>query len=383
MKKFFKIAGIILLSIFIIGIGIFGYARYKLNNIVDTKNLQDLVDKNSEKLINDKKVIGFSLGLIKNNEIYIASYGFANLESKIKVDSTTIFEIGSISKIFTTEIAQILVERNVISWQDDIIKYYPKEFIPKMNDKTKLLHLATHTSGFESIPKFFENKMSESDCNPYQKLNINHLYQYIKNPIGKTKPDITKSEYSNLGNGLLGHILEWRTNNSYEDLLQNEICNKLNMKNTSLKVRDFKKFATGYDDYRKETCYWELPILYSAGAIRSNITDMVKFTKANLNNSCLNKTFKETQKKVYKTSGGGIGKGWQIDSETNLITGVGEITWHNGGTGGFSSYVGMVPDKNIGIVLLANQGDVNFEIEILARKILLLAQKVSMEIPTK
>jgi len=379
MKKFFKITGIILLSIFLIGIGIFGYARYKLNNIEDTKNLQDLVDKNSEKLINNKRVMGFSLGLIKNNEIYIASYGFANLESRTKVDSATIFEIGSISKIFTTEIAQILVERNIISWQDDIVQYYPKEFIPKNNDKTKLLHLATHTSGFESIPEFFENKMSESDCNPYQKLNIKHLYQYIKNPIGKVKPDTTSSDYSNLGNGLLGHILEWKTNKSYEDLLQIEICSKLKMKNTSLKVRDVTKFAYGYDADRKKTCYWELPILYSAGAIRSNITDMVKFMQANLNKTSLNKTFKQTQKKIYKTSGGGIGTGWHIDSETNLITGVGEITWHNGGTGGFSSYLGMVPDKNIGIVILANQGDVNFEIESLSRKILLLAQKISMK----
>ena len=144
MKKFFKIFGILLLSIILIGIAFFGYARYKLNNIKDTKNLQDLVDLKSRKLIDNKKVVGFSLGLIKNNEIYIASYGFANIESKIKIDSTTIFEIGSISKVFTTEIAQILVERNIINWDVDIINFYPNDFVPKINDKTKLIHLATH-----------------------------------------------------------------------------------------------------------------------------------------------------------------------------------------------------------------------------------------------
>ena len=380
MKKFFKIFGILLLSIILIGIAFFGYARYKLNNIKDTKNLQDLVDLKSKKLIDNKKVVGFSLGLIKNNEIYIASYGYANIESKIKIDSTTIFENGSISKVFTTEIAQILVERKIINWDDDIINFYPNDFVPKINDKTKLIHLATHTSGFLSIPEFFEKKMSENDCNPYQILNIDNLLQYIKNPIGKSKPDVTNSDYSNLGNGLLGHILEWRTGKSFEELLQNEICLKLNMKNTSFKVRDVTKFAIGYDSDRKKTCYWELPIMYSAGAIRSNITDMVKFTQANLNKSSLNKTFKETQKIVFETPGGGIGKGWHIDSDTDLITGVGEITWHNGGTGGFSSYLGMIPDKNIAVVILANQGGVNSAIESLGKKILLLAQKVRMKI---
>lgn len=379
MKKILKIIGIVLILLILVTIVFFGYARYKLDNIKDTNNLEELVNKKSNKLIENKKVTGFAVGLIKNEKIYISSYGFADLETKTKIDSTTIFEIGSISKVFTTEIAQILAERKLIDWQEDIVNYYPKEFVPSNNDKTKLIHLATHTSGFKSIPEYFENKMSENNCNPYQSLNINHLTEYIKNPIGKTKPNEKNSDYSNLGNGLLGHILEWKTNKSFEELLQSEICSKLNMNQTSMKVKDLSKFANGYDSNRKKTCHWELPIMYSAGAIKSNISDMVKFAQANLNKSELNKIFKETQKKVYKTSSGGIGKGWHIDSDTDLITGVGEITWHNGGTGGFCSYLGMIPEKNIAIVILANQADVNFEIETLGKNILLLAQKVSMK----
>jgi serine-type D-Ala-D-Ala carboxypeptidase/endopeptidase len=374
------IFGLILLLV----LGFYAYLQYRghcLKNIKDTHDLEFQADSFCKNFIKKYNSAGLAIGIVKDGKVYMQGYGYADKDRKIRIDSNTIFEIGSISKVFTAEIAEIFYQRKMINWEDNIVKYFPENTRPKIDDNTTLLNLITHTSGYPRLPEIWFPKLDEDTCNPYKALNIEDLSSYLKNPTEKTKPNKENIEYSNLGNGILGHILEWKTGKSFEELLQTEICTKLNMSNTSFKVKDESRFATGYDLKGIKTCHWDLPILYSAGAIRSNTSDMVKFMKANLNETELNSIFIATQQSIYSKGimQGKIGKGWQIEDFMGPKSDLGDIIWHNGGTGGFNSFLGMLPEYNCGIILLSNQSLENNKLDYLGFKLLTIIKSVSFK----
>lgn len=137
-------------------------------------------------------------------------------------------------------------------------------------------------------------------------------------------------------------------------------------------------FATPYDEKGTRTCHWTLPIIPGAGAIRSDMTDMLKFLQANIDNSSpLNSSFIKTHKQQVKIPTGAIGYGWHIDKVGGIFFGIPEIVWHNGGTGGFRTYMAFVPGSNRGVVVWANQA--NDELDGLAIEIMIKSKLVSLK----
>ena len=352
-----------------------GYFYYKSSSIKDTHDLAAKIEQTTKHFLAEKKGVGLAIGVVQGDKVYKVCYGFASLETQTPIDTSTIFEIGSISKVFTTEMAEILAQKGLIDWQSTVHQNLPIMYQSQSDDGTNLLHLATHTSGYPRLPQALLDKMND-ECNPYKTLTSEDFWDYIKHPTDKKKPDPKTFEYSNIGNALLGNILELKTGKSYESLLQTEICVPLNMQHTSLLVKDSMKFATGYDEERNKTCHWDFPIIYPAGAIRSDINDMTTFLKANMEENSLYAAFKETHNKVFDASMGGIGKGWNIDSYSGKLFGLENIVWHNGGTGGFSSYIGILPNQKVGIVVLSNQS--SEELDKLAIRLLVNAGKISL-----
>ena len=198
----------------------------------------------------------------------------------------------------------------------------------------------------------------------------------IKNLSDKKNPDPKNFNYSNMGYAVLANCLESKARLPYDSLLQREILAKLGMNNTTFNT-DAANFATGYDHMGNETCHWNLPAFYAGcGALRSDIRDMLKFLQANVNDNPLFKSFSETQKTVYKTSAvSSFGKGWEI--RTALLPGSDSVIWHNGGTGGFKSFIGFVPGKKTGVVILSNQ--FNDKLDMLGFDLATLTSKVSMK----
>lgn len=377
MKRLLKIIAIVVLAI-IVGIAAFlGYAYYKIKNIKDTHDLQDRVTTACNKYIQEQHAPGVCVGIMQGDKVWIQGFGTIDKDRAVVPTASTIFEIGSISKVFTTEMAQLLVDSNQLSWTDNINKYLPAG-IKRPDDNTTLTNLATHTSGFPGLPEAWFPKIEANECDPYSKLDTNDLYLYLKNSKGKKKPDMKNYEYSNLGMGLLGHILEWKTGKRYETLLQEMICAPLGMTNTTTGAVNDSLFATPYDEEGKKTCHWRLPILPGAGAIRSDITDMLKFLKANMDSdNPLSKSFARTHKEQAAIAGGAIAYGWHIDKLNGIFLGVPEITWHNGGTGGFRTYLGFVPGSHTGIVIWANKADE--KLDELAIQILVKAKIISLK----
>lgn len=378
LKIFGIVIGVIFLIIVLVILSFYFLIRYRAENFDTKQTVVGFLDKKAKKYI-DEKGVGMAICVIKEEQILIKTYGYSDLEIRKKIDSNSTFEIGSISKVFTSEITEILHLRNELNWNDSITKYYPFEYNPNLNDGTQLIHLASHTSGFPRVPEKFFPKIELDTCNPYSNLNIKDLEDYLKNPSEKKKPTTSSYNYSNLGNGLLGHILEWRTKKSFEELLQEEICGKLNMKYTSINSVDTINLTTAYDDRKMKTCHWNFPILYSAGAIKSNITDMSRFLFAHLHDAYFSKVLKNCTEKISTDIQGYVGKGWMTEKLTSHLFGLKPVVWHNGGTGGYASYMGMLPDDNIGVIILSNKSDDKGDIDQLGISILKVASKCKMK----
>lgn len=378
MKKFLKITGIVLGILLLLIGGFAAFVYYRINNIKDTHDLQTRVDELCNKYVAEGKAPGLFVGIVQGDKVYVKGYGLTDKDNGAAPDSNTIFEIGSISKVFTTEIVQRLTEEGQMNWDDNIAKYMPQqEHLPK-NDSTTLRHLASHTSGYPRLPEMWFGKLEENECDPYSVLTMNDLYTYLSTNTDKKAPSPDNYEYSNLGAGILGHIAEWKTGKTYETLLQEYICNPLGMNNTSLQVKDSTRFATGYDEKGKKTCHWAFPILYSAGAIRSTGADMLRFLKANMGyNGALSTSFKKTHEDVTDMMGGSVGLGWHIDKAGGIMHKMERIVWHNGGTGGFRSHIAFVPGTNKGMILLAN--GIHEDFDELAMQIMFRTGNISLK----
>lgn len=352
--KTLKIIGIVLVIIIIIFILLLSYGKYRLENIKDKGDLAKLVDTECEKFINEGKSNGLVIGIVKDGQVYLKGYGTIKKGENIAPDSKTIFELASTSKLFTTSTLQILSDKNVINLNETIQSILiDKIALPKIAQNTNLIHLATHTSGFPALPNSFLLKMTDT-TNPYKDLVTQDIYDYLMQCEGKKVEGIF--EYSNFGMGLLGHLLEIRTGKNYEQLVKETLLIPLEMNNTFITIDSLRhdNIAQGYNEIDQPTPIWIDNVLTGAGSFLSNGEDMIKFIKANLNetNSSLSNSLIKSQHKVNNFDNG---LGWLYPDFFDKFMGEKNIVWHNGMAGGYSSYIAIDRANNYGIVVLSNK----------------------------
>jgi len=309
-----------------------------------------------------KQAVGIVVGVIEPTGRRVVAYGnLANGDPRT-LDGDTIFEIGSVTKIFTSLLLADMVNRKEVALDDPAAKYLPEHVkMPERNGKASsstrpiTLHdLSTHTSGLPRLP----SNMKPKDLrNPYADYSVDDLYQFLSSYTLPRDPgsDLEGSEfeYSNLGGGLLGHVLANRAGTDYESLIGTRITRPLSMPDTGITLSPSmqQRMATGHTGMLAPTPNWDLPTLAGAGALRSSANDMLTFLEAFLG-------YKETplapamqaMLEVRRPLGqGNIGLGWIIMSAHDR-----EIATHDGGTGGFRSWVGYDPKERIGVVVLSN-----------------------------
>lgn len=311
------------------------------------ESIKTKVRENVEKGVN----VGMAIGIVApcGSEFY--SYGTTTLSGDQPVDQNTIFDIGSIGKVFTAILLAEMVERGEVSFDDPIEKYLPVNVIaPTYKDRSiTLLELATHTSGLPNVP---DNFNPADEYNPYADYTVEQMYSAlaaikIKQPIGE------KYEYSNFGMGLLGHILSLRSGMSYEELVIERISNVLYMPNTrSLLTPEMEKhLAIGYDD-GVVFPIWDNPTLAGAGNLRSNTQDLLVFLAANmgLDESNLYSAMQVTHEpRLVVNPEIQVGLAWHIISHDDI-----QFIEHHGATGGYWGYIGFIQNKKVGVVVLTN-----------------------------
>jgi CubicO group peptidase (beta-lactamase class C family) len=159
-----------------------------------------------------------------------------------------------------------------------------------------------------------------------------------------------KFEYSNLGVGLLGFILSKIKSTSYEDLLRTKICAPYHMASTTTDRNNITdKLVKGLDVNGNETPNWDLNVLVGAGGIVSSVTDLSKFAQAQFSDS--NQVLALTRKSTFTAQANkvDIGLGWVIKND------LGQKSFsHNGGTGGYRSFLEIDIENKNGIIILSN-----------------------------
>lgn len=352
--KQMKIIIISIIVIVILLIGGFAFVKFKVNNVKDNKDLQGSIDKQANKYVAEGNAIGLVVGVVKNDTIYIQGYGTTMKGKSILPDSNSVFELASTSKLFTTSVLQLLADEGTLKITDSIQSFLKEKLtLPLIAKNTTLQHLATHLSGFPSLPNSFLAKMKD-ETNPYKDLVTQDIYDYLKSCEGK-QADGT-FEYSNFGMGLLGHILELKSGIKYEELVKQKLLLPLQMKNTFITVTPENKniITQGYDENNNEAPIWKDDVLTGAGSFLSNGADMIKFVKANLksNAASISASLLQTHQQQL---GGENGLGWILPSSTDTLLGNKSIVWHNGMAGGYASFICVDKSNNYGLFVLSNK----------------------------
>jgi CubicO group peptidase (beta-lactamase class C family) len=244
-----------------------------------------------------------------------------------------------------------------------------------------LLHLATHTSGLPRLPGNLDT--SEANlANPYAKYRAEELYEFLasakpNNPPGRLM------DYSNVGFALLGHVLTLKAEQPYEDLVRGTLLEPLGMANTAIRLSDEQRarLTRGHSPKGEEVSGWDFDVFAPTGAFRSSADDMLAFIEANLGaaETPVGRSLTRARQLQKTGEAGDLPLGWQ--REVTLQGGL-EIYWHNGGTGGYVSFIGFNRAQHIGVLVLANYGDAmagKFDVDKIGMGLLKLGSKVSME----
>jgi len=259
-----------------------------------------------------------------------------------------VFEIGSISKVFTSSLLAYEVAVNGLDPKTSVRKYL--DFELKEGVDVTFEQLANHTSGLPRIPGgFIWNVIFNSD-NPYQNFNDKKLRDYLAEDVEMDAEPGTKHSYSNLGAGFLGYALEQVSDKSYEELLNEQIFLPLEMSRTSLiRIQLEDNLVSGVHHRGGEAANWDLASLVAAGGIYSTAEDMAKFAEAQIDTS--NQVYSYQQEITYTINDTrDIALGWFIISRDNGQ----RIYWHNGGTGGYRSSMTLNPDNGTAVIVLSN-----------------------------
>lgn len=304
------------------------------------KEIAEIIFKNTKEFPNNTQL---SVAIIQNGKT--SYYGIIKANDSIKPieNQDKVFEIGSITKVFTSTVLASLVIDKKLKLTDEINAYYPFSF--KNNIKIDFESLANHTSGLPRLP---ENLNLSNDNNPYQDYGENQIEDYLKNYLKLENGDIKRYGYSNLGTGLLGYTLGLSQKTSFQKLLQKVVFDKYKMKNSFVSSQNLgNKLVKGQDVEGKTTSNWDFDVLFGSGGILSTSEDLTKFANAQFNSQ--NRALTLTRTATFKIDNNTeIGLGWHLlksEKENDLI-------WHNGGTKGYSSSIAInVIDKKAVIIL--------------------------------
>lgn len=375
---FFSILGAVFLWAFIYVV----HRQHAYAALSDTHNLNEQIRKMGQNYLAGHKNAGLVIAFYQRGRESVQGFGKISDANQSPPDARTIYEIGSVTKIFTATLLAEMLNEGVAGLNDPIGLYLPKDVTsPSLNGhEITLVDLATHTSGLPRLPaNLLAAAKDKSD--PYANYTTRDLYDSLRTVKLKSEPG-KRSVYSNYGYGLLGKLLELKSGKSYETLVQEKICAPLGLDSTTtqLSQEQAARLTPGHNADDEVVSNWHFDSLAGCGAIRSDAADLLKFIEAELGSgdSGISRAMETTQQSYYKGFGGNIGLGWQI---TGTLEGL-SVLWHNGGTGGYRSFVGFDKSNQTGVVVLSNYGDAfagDSSVDKMGMRLLTLGSKVSLQ----
>nr|WP_114699268.1 extended-spectrum class C beta-lactamase ADC-174 [Acinetobacter baumannii]AXC08546.1 class C beta-lactamase ADC-174 [Acinetobacter baumannii] len=362
--RFKKISCLLLSPLFIFSTSIYA------GNTPKDQEIKKLVDQNFKPLLEKYDVPGMAVGVIQNNKKYEMYYGLQSVQDKKAVNSSTIFELGSVSKLFTATAGGYAKNKGKISFDDTPGKYW-KVLKNTPIDQVNLLQLATYTSG--NLALQFPDEVQTDQ----QVLTFFKDWK-PKNPIGEYR------QYSNPSIGLFGKVVALSMNKPFDQVLEKTIFPALGLKHSYVNVpkTQMQNYAFGYNQENQPIRVNPGPLDAPEYGVKSTLPDMLSFIHANLNPqkypADIQRAINETHQGFYQVNTMYQALGWeefsypatlqtlldsnseQIVMKPNKVTAISKepsvkMYHKTGSTTGFGTYVVFIPKENIGLVMLTNK----------------------------
>ena len=331
------------------------------------------------------QTVGIVAGIIRGINRYSYAYGTLNSGTIRRVSAMTVFEVGQLSSLYTTAMLSLLVQRGDLNLADRVADYLPDSVtVPTTPAGRPILleHLATHTSGLPRLP---DNLVSTDPDNPLKGYSTELMYEFLAR-YEVTQRDWLEAffdfddqsgddpfemedryEYSDLGMGLLGHVLERSSGASYDDLVRELLGDPIKLANTAgeptLSMRTY--MATGHDNARRPVPAWSDTTLVGGTGLHSNLLDMMTLVSANMNIIyALPEVFTEDDSTRYHASFDSLIVPRKPADEDSVMTALGwkvkkdnrgrDIHWLTGRTNGFAAFAAFLKEWRKGVVVLSN-----------------------------
>lgn len=311
---------------------------------------------------------GMTIAIIKGDEtIYLRGFGYADLEKKIKATPETAFYIASSTKSFTALLASLMDQQGTLSLEQTLGGFYPNvDFHEKLQaDQITVRHLLAHTSGLSNSPIGFRAAYSGE-----------HDPKTMENLLVYSKPNdagFNQFQYSNVGYNIYTMMLDKKTGQPWQDLLEQYIFQPLGMSHTSAYVSRMEQkgvpmsasyFCSSPDNIEEVYLRKQDNTMQSAGGMVASAKDLANWLKIQVNLGRLNgkqvfpeALIKQSHQPISKETtsdepfqGIGYGLGWQIGTYNDE-----KVIWHHGGFAGYRTHISFMPDQKIGIAVMANE----------------------------
>jgi CubicO group peptidase (beta-lactamase class C family) len=316
--------------------------------IIVCQNFTGQIKLDSLKLEIEKRVEQFpkgfciSIAILKDDQIHYFGFRKDSIVKEYELKDS-LFEIASVTKVFTSTLLAKQVLDKKIKLNSNINSVFPFKF----HDKIKLsyISLANHTAGLYRLPSNIFAQIIQTPKTPYQNYNFEKLDEYLQSEL-KLETEESKYSYSNLGPGILAYTLAKKEKTTFEKLLSEDIFTKYHMESTSF---DAQKAIQGINADGTVAEHWYFNALSGAGGLISNTLDLSNFIQAQFNEQNLELAL--TRKSTHSISDDmNIGLAWHIINPKKENP----IYWHNGGSGGFTSSIAFRTSNKTGVVVLSN-----------------------------
>ena len=307
------------------------------------KEISEIIFANVQNFPNNTQL---SIAVIAKDKVKY--YGVIKTNDKLQEieNRNKVFEIGSITKVFTSTVLAALVNEGKIKLTDEINSFYPTLKF-KNNIQLNFKDLANHTSGLPRLP---DNLDLSNQNNPYKDYGQNQIEHYLQDSLAIENTAQKKYVYSNLGAGLLGYALGQSQGTSFQTLLQQKIFDQYQMKNSFVNSNNLAdRLVKGQNAEGQIVPNWDFDVLFGAGGILSTTEDLAKFAQAQFD-------AKNTALALTRTPTFNINKDLKIGLAWHLLKSPNgkDVIWHNGGTGGYSSSMVVNVKDQSAVIVLSN-----------------------------
>ena len=346
--------------------------------LAQPNELRATVDAAVQPAIEQYRIPGLAVAILHKGERHFFNYGVASRDGGQAVDEHSLFELGSVSKLFTATLGAYAQAEGKLSLSDQASQHLPA-LRGSVFDRISLLDLVTYTPG--GLPLQFPDAVK----NERQMLDYYRAWQPVY-------PAVSQRLYSNPSIGLFGHLAAASLGKPFDQLLESQLFPQLGMRESHVRVPQgqMARYAWGYRDDQAIRVQ-PGPLDAEAYGVKSTAADMLRFIEANLDPSQLPTSLRQaiatTHQGYYRVGDMTQGLGWeryaypitlqrmqagnssQMALEPHAVErfatpqpAEGDLLLNKtGSTNGFGAYVVLLPARDTGLVILANRNYPNAE----------------------